>query len=104
MKITIFYPSGNSLTVKGIWKGPGRIIDNNVILIEIDEDVEIMGYTLEKGEALIGDPRGVYRNDDTGKILYNPRDAMIGMQKVWIDWLNEHPEWPDILELNAADL
>lgn len=108
MRIKISYPSGNILHVRGQWKGPGNVMGTPIILIMITEDWNPpVGSKMDDGSspvvkagcALIGDPRGVYQNEDSGKLLFNPRDWMEGMEQWSIDWLNEHPEWPAILEL-----
>ncbi len=81
MKIKISYPSGKTLHIEGIWKGPGNIKGEGIILIE------------SKG-MIVCDIRGVYQNEETNEVLYNPRFCMDGMDKWAVDWLKEHPEWP----------
>lgn len=100
MKIKVYYPSGNNFLLSGEWKGPGNIEGSNVIVIMLNTDSVLPGNNLvTAGAAFIGDPRGVYIDNDNKTVLYNPRDYMEGMQKVWIDWLNEHSDWPALLEL-----
>lgn len=116
LKINVYYPSGSHFTCSGVWQGPGNVGGANIILIVLDEDLRIPGskivekrgnaimdggQLLEKGGLLMGDPRGVYQDKNSGKVLYNPRDAMVDMDKVWLDWLKEHPEWPGVLELSV---
>lgn len=99
MQIKVYYPSGNTFTLCGQWKGPGRIGSFNAILIIADETVKIGNQVVTKGGCLIGDPRGVYQDLETGQVLYNPRDHIVGMEKVWVEWLGQHPEWPAVLEV-----
>ena len=99
MRIKVYYPSGTVFTVDGEWKGPGLVGTNNAILILPGEGTKIGNEVMSGKAAFLGDPRGVYRDQMTGKLLYNPRDYTVGMEKVWIDWLMEHPEWPKVLEL-----
>lgn len=100
MKIKVYYPSGKNFLLSGEWKGPGRIGESNFILILLDKDCILPGgKTIPLRAAFIGDPRGVYIEEISKEVLFNPRDYMEGMEKVWVDWLNEHPEWPRILEL-----
>lgn len=104
MRIKIFYPSGNILHLSGEWKGPGNVDGTCIILILIEKDCKVPGGSvITKGSAFVGDPRGIYQNEDTGEILYNPRDAMIGMDNWAVNWLNEHPEWPQLLEMKGLE-
>ena len=99
--IKIYYPSGNVLHINGSWKGPGNINGLCAILIIVDGDSILPGGTkIEKGAAFIGDIRGIYQDETSGSILYNPRDHTEGMDNWAVKWLNEHPEWPLILELS----
>ena len=101
MRIKVSYPSGNVLHLSGEWKGPGNVDGTCVILILIDKDCIVPGgCVVTKGSALVGDLRGVYQNEYSGQVLYNPRESMEGMDKWAVDWLNEHLEWPAILELD----
>ena len=110
MRIKVSYPSGNVLHLSGEWKGPGHIKGLGIILIKIDQDSPVpegmksvkegaLIYCFKCGTEFIGDIRGVYQNEDTGEILYNPRNALEGMNQWAVDWLNLHREWPAILEL-----
>ena len=102
MRIKISYPSGNVLHLSGEWKGPGNVDGNCIILILVDEDYIVPdsgGVVIPKDVAFVGDIRGVYQDEDSGRILYNPKESVEGMNKWAVDWLDEHPEWPAILEL-----
>jgi len=99
MKIKVYYPSGHSFLLSGKWEGP-VYLGSNAIVIILDSDCVVPGNNLLKaGEVFIGDPRGVYIENNNKTVLFNPRHYMEGMDKVWIDWLNEHTEWPATLEL-----
>lgn len=102
MNIKVYYPSGNNFILHGKWEGAVILPKGeNAIVILLDSACELPGgIVLDAGAIVFGDPRGVYLDSDEGRVLYNPRDYMEGMQKVWIDWLNEHSEWPAILELS----
>ena len=41
-----------------------------------------------------------FENEYSGEVLYNPRKCIEGLNKWAVDWLNEHLEWPAILELD----
>lgn len=100
MKVKIFYPSGNVLHISGEWQGPAKIDGGCVVLIGVDKDCLVPGDNIIPADALfVGDPRGVYQDEHTDRILYNPREAMQGMDQWILDWLTEHIEWPSILEL-----
>ena len=100
MKIKVSYPSGHVLHISGEWKGAGMIKDSCTIVILIDKECILPGGgVIEKGSFVAGDIRGVYQNEYSGEVLYNPRDYMEGMDKWAVGWLNEHPEWPALLEL-----
>ena len=100
MKFKVSYPSGHVLHLRGEWKGLGNVDGDGIILILIDKDCIIPGgFILTANSVFVGDIRGVYQNEDSGEILYNPRDCMEGMSKWAVNWLNEHQEWPAILEL-----
>ena len=90
--VRIHYPSGASLVISGLWNGPVLIDGNSAIAMrEINP----------KGAAFLGDPRGVYVDQDTGEVLYNPR--MHAQVNDWmIQWLREHPEWPSVAEIPGA--
>ncbi len=63
----------------------------------MDQDCLIPGNNVIPANAtFIGDPCGVYQDEDTGKILYNPRGYTEGMEQWVLDWLVKHPEWPEI--------
>lgn len=101
MNIKVYYPSGNILHLSGEWKGPGNVGGNCLILIFIDKDCILPGGSIvAANSAFVGDIRGVYQNEDSGEVLYNPRDCMVGMNEWAVNWLGEHPEWPAILELD----
>jgi len=91
MKIHVYYPSGQNFELEGTWRGPVKIGEEAVIVVE---DVRNMG-------TFLGDPRGVYVDSAIDKVLYSPRNQVQIDQWV-IDWLKEHPEWPTILELPGA--
>lgn len=87
--IRFYYPSGASAVISGEWKGPSVVAGDSFILI------------LQQGKAHVLDPRGVYIDDTTGEVLYNPRtQAQI---TPWVlDWLREHPEWPYVAEIKGV--
>ena len=58
------------------------------------------GEDLQKGDALVLDPRTVVVNPETGVITYSPREpGNIQLPKWVYTWLDEHPEWPGVLDL-----
>ena len=88
-RIKVYYPSGNKFSVVGKWIG-GLDVDG-------EETVAITMETPSKS-AFLGDPRGVYVDDQTGAVLYNP--LMQAHISQWvIDWLREHHEWPVVAEI-----
>lgn len=100
MNIKVYYPSGNILHLSGEWKGPGNVGGNCIILILVDKPSLLpSGSTIPAGSAFIGDIRGLYTDEVTDQILYHPRENIEGMNKWAVDWLDEHPEWPAVLEL-----
>lgn len=72
------------------WKTPA---------IEVTRNLVINGQQVKKGSLLAIDPRCVITNPSTNFVYYNPRD-MVGQLPDWVEpWLDEHPEWPAVLEL-----
>lgn len=68
--------------------------DAESVCVELDAPTAVAGAELKSGEMLVGDPRGVYREASTGRILYHPRQHP---HAGWVSkWLNEHPEWAPI--------
>lgn len=87
MKVKVYYPSGFTFQLEGRWLGPAEVGGLMVVAM-------IMGIK----EVNLFDPRGVCQAVETGEILYSPRK--INQPDKWVrDWLSEHPEWPQILEL-----
>lgn len=106
MKIRLSYPSGHSFVVVGDWIGPGIIGGELVPAITVTAALRVPGGTfVNRGSVLIGDPRGVYQDADSGAILYNPRMPLIFafLGSTWHQWLAEHPEWPGVLEIEGLD-
>lgn len=116
MRIKVSYPSGGRLHLSGEWKGLGNVEGECIILILVDKDCPLpegamarRGFDrhlptkpcpiVPRGSAFVGDIRGVYENEDTGQVLYEPRSHMEGMNKWAVDWLKANPHWPNILEL-----
>ena len=92
MGIKAFYPSGAVLDIKGKWTGPIKVGEQCSIMIH--------DFNGNAGEVMLGDPRGVYQDKDTGEILYEPRANKKGMNKWILDWLRDNPSWPSLLELS----
>lgn len=101
MYIKAYYPSGYTLHLSGEWKGCGNLNGKfGVVVIVVDKDYPMPGGPILQAHGnFIGDIRGVYLDESSGDVLYNPREHMKGMNKWAVDWLGEHPEWPALLEL-----
>jgi len=100
LEIQVYYPSGHSFTLWGKWIGLKKLKGLDIITIIVDRDCVLPGEQVIKGHSpIILDPRGVYLNKGKREILYNPRDQAASLETEWQDWLEEHPEWPRILEL-----
>lgn len=85
-RVRIYYPSGASWELEGIWIGPMQLEGETAICIQAGSAAHLL------------DPRGVCINADTGEVLYNPR--MQAQITPWvIEWLREHPEWPAQAEI-----
>ena len=96
MKIKVGYPSGTVFHLSGDWKGPGMLMGKAIVLIFLDEDCLAHDFPLSKGSIFAGDIRGVYMDEVTHEVLYNPRDWMLNMEDWAVKWLGEHLEWPRI--------
>lgn len=94
MIIDIAYPSGNSHTVRGIWRGIYHPNEDLVApVIEITSPSLVGNTLMKKGEVLICDPRGVIK-DRYGGTLWSP-SILDNRQPEWVmEWLADHPEWP----------
>ena len=95
MIIDVLYPSGHALVLYGEWKG-GMIVgdEGNVICVILDRDCDTPGGMMEKKSAFLGDPRGVYTNRYTGKVLYQPSILDTKLPDWVHEWLADNPEWP----------
>ena len=102
MRLKISYPSGTQFEISGQWLGPELVGENNVVGVVLESETRIGGQVVPAGGLLLGDPRGVYQDAETGKVLYQPRDPRLigGLIPVWREWLVEHPEWPSLLEVD----
>lgn len=96
MKINIIYPHLGEFSVNGKYLGVFNENGNMGIPIEVSEDTTIPGGSLvPSGEILMGDPRGVYADDETKQCFYQPR-AYLGMLPKWVvDWLDKNRDWPN---------
>ncbi len=84
MKIHIKFPSGATKDVIGEWKG----------FEKISKESSAVAIKLKDGTMFLGDPRSVYREIDTDKVLYNPKDFVDEMNPNMADWMRKNPEWP----------
>lgn len=69
MNILVTYPSGRSFTIIGRWIGPIALLDgDNPFGTEADSIAIEDG----PGSVAILDPRGTYKNVDSGRTIYQP--------------------------------
>lgn len=100
MAIRIFYPSGNNATIHArfVKAGPWGN-DVFMVVLEITELSRMAGSKIRRGEMLVVDPRCVCFDTDANRVVYNGRDNVAQFPDEFRSWMNEHPEWPDVLEL-----
>jgi len=103
MAIKIFYPSGINATVNAKFVKAAPLGKEFVVAFELTDDSEIKGKSLNKGEMLIVDPRAVCIDSISGQVLYNGRDHYRNLSANFRQWLDEHREWPNLLELGGSN-
>lgn len=106
MNIRISYPSGIQFVIVGDFKGVAQVGGDagSVPVIDVKQPFRFPGGEyMNRGAALVGDPRGVYQDADTGTVLYEPRNPLIYnfIDPNLKEWLTEHPEWPGVLEIEG---
>lgn len=106
MNIRVSYPSGIQFVVVGVFEGVAQVGGDAgaVPVIDVKRPFRFPGGAyINRGEALINDPRAVIQDADTGTVLYEPRNPFIYnfMDPNLKQWLTEHPEWPGVLEIDG---
>ena len=104
-RIKVYYASGINYELYGQWMGLIEVSQGRglyVPAVENVHDVVIQGVTMPSGSVSILDQRAVCVDQDTGDILYNPRQHWDDLDMdCFGDWWKDHPEWPAVLELEG---
>lgn len=101
----VYYPSGAHSELTGVLYEPGLIGGEPVLRIDLSQSwIPPTGATADgvpvcmvpSGSPVFLDPRCVLVSDD---FSHSPRDVALFVN-TWVSaWLEEHDEWPAILEL-----
>ena len=104
MRAHVYYPSGQHAEIDGQWIPFGKLPDPSDLYAAgfiVHRETNIEGTVIPRESAVLLDPRAVVV-EKGGGVVYTPRDHGPFMLAEMRDWMDEHPEWPDILEVDGA--
>ena len=103
MKVKVYYPSGTNKVITG--KFLGCFMDRGVLMtvgFELTEACRIGTRCLQSGDVLVIDPRAVCFDLENEKVIYNGRDHYAALPKEMRKFMDDNPQWPDLLELGKT--
>lgn len=101
-KLRITYPiSAEDLVVEGRFMGLVGVAGNGdaevlyTPMVQMGADIRIRGQRVARGQVLALDPRCLVRDPVSGEVAYNPREHIEQLDRPFVEWLGENPDWPD---------